>query len=119
MSRVPGGHPEGYLEGFATIYAEAARAIRAKQAGQPVPEEVVYPTIEDGVTGFLVPDQQPAILADRLRFLLQVEPLRRAFGRRAAAAAQQYAWSHVADQIIAQYVRLGAPIAGNFLPPHP
>ena len=75
--------------------------------------------VEDGVTGFLVPDQQPAILADRLRFLLQVEPLRRAFGRRAAAAAQQYAWSHVADQMIAQYVRLGAPIAGNFLPPHP
>ncbi len=51
VSRTPGGHPEGYLEGFATIYAEAARAIRAKQAGQPVPDDVVYPTIEDGVTG--------------------------------------------------------------------
>ncbi|MCW5849984.1 MAG: glycosyltransferase [Anaerolineae bacterium] len=63
--------------------------------------------VEDGVTGFLVPDQQPAILADRLRFLLQVEPLRRAFGRRAAAAAQQYAWSHVADRIIEQYEQLG------------
>ena len=51
VSRVPGGHPEGYLEGFATLYAEAARAIRAKQAGKPVPNEVLYPTIEDGVTG--------------------------------------------------------------------
>ena len=51
VSRVPGGHPEGYLEGFANIYAEAARAIRAKQAGAPVPADVLYPTIEDGVTG--------------------------------------------------------------------
>lgn len=51
VSRVPGGHPEGYLEAFANIYAEAARAIRARRAGQPVPAEVVYPTIDDGVAG--------------------------------------------------------------------
>lgn len=51
VSRVPGGHPEGYLEGFATIYAEAARAIRARRAGEPVPADVVYPTIADGVAG--------------------------------------------------------------------
>jgi predicted dehydrogenase len=51
VSRVPSGHPEGYLEGFATIYTEAARAIRARQAGQPIPPDVVFPTIEDGVAG--------------------------------------------------------------------
>ncbi len=51
VSRVPGGHPEGYLEGFANVYAEAARAIRARRDGAPVPAEVVYPTIEDGVAG--------------------------------------------------------------------
>ena len=51
VTRVPAGHPEGYLEGFATIYAEAARAIRARQAGRPVPAEVVFPGIEDGVAG--------------------------------------------------------------------
>jgi predicted dehydrogenase len=51
VSRTPGGHPEGYLEGFANIYAEAARAIRARREGKPVPAEVVYPTIEDGVAG--------------------------------------------------------------------
>ena len=51
VSRIPGGHPEGYLEAFANIYTEAARAIRARQAGEPVPAEVVYPTIEDGVAG--------------------------------------------------------------------
>jgi glycosyltransferase involved in cell wall biosynthesis len=57
-----------------------------------------------------VPDQQPEILADRLQFLLQVEPLRRAFGRRATAAAQKYAWSRVADDIIDLYMRLGANV---------
>ena len=51
VSRTPGGHPEGYLDGFANIYAEAARAILARRTGAPVPEDVTYPTIEDGVTG--------------------------------------------------------------------
>lgn len=51
VSRIPSGHPEGYLEGFANIYAEAARAIRARQAGEPLPADVVYPTVEDGVEG--------------------------------------------------------------------
>lgn len=52
VSRVPGGHPEGYLEGFATIYAEAARAIRAarRRGGKP-PRDVIFPTVEDGVEG--------------------------------------------------------------------
>ena len=51
VSRTPSGHPEGYLEGFANIYAEAARAILARREGRPVPPEVLYPTIEDGVAG--------------------------------------------------------------------
>ncbi len=50
-TRVPPGHPEGYLEGFANLYADAARLIRAKQAGQGVPEGVDLPGIEDGVEG--------------------------------------------------------------------
>lgn len=51
VSRTPGGHPEGYLEGFANIYAEAARAIRARRDHQPVPKEVIFPTLDDGVAG--------------------------------------------------------------------
>ena len=51
LTRIPAGHPEGYLEGFANIYAEAAAAIRARRAGRPIPEEVVFPTIEDGLAG--------------------------------------------------------------------
>ncbi len=51
VTRVPFGHPEGYLEGFATIYAEAARAIRAHAAGEALDPAVVYPTVEDGLDG--------------------------------------------------------------------
>ena len=51
VTRVPPGHPEGYLEGFANIYAEAARAIRVFKSGQPAPEGVVFPTVEDGLKG--------------------------------------------------------------------
>jgi predicted dehydrogenase len=51
VTRTPPGHPEGYLEGFATIYAEAAAAIRAARAGLPCPPEVLLPGIEDGLAG--------------------------------------------------------------------
>jgi predicted dehydrogenase len=51
VSRVPSGHPEGYLEAFATIYTEAAHAINAAKKGKPVDKAVVYPTVDDGVKG--------------------------------------------------------------------
>lgn len=51
VSRIPGGHPEGYLEGFAAIYSEAARAIQARRRGEAVDPDVIYPTVEDGVNG--------------------------------------------------------------------
>ncbi len=51
MSRIPGGHPEGYLEAFANLYTEIADAIvAARDGGQPSPD-VLYPTIDDGVRG--------------------------------------------------------------------
>ena len=51
VSRIPPGHPEGDLEGFANIYAEAARAIRAADAGEVSPSDVIYPTVQDGMAG--------------------------------------------------------------------
>lgn len=51
VTRIPAGHPEGYLEGFATIYSEAAIAIRAHQAGEICPTEVHVPDINDGLRG--------------------------------------------------------------------
>lgn len=50
-SRIPAGHPEGYLEGFANIYSEAARAILARRNGENVGDEIIYPTVSDGLKG--------------------------------------------------------------------
>jgi predicted dehydrogenase len=51
VTRVPPGHPEGYLEGFANIYTEVARAIKARRAGKKPDKDVQFPGIEDGVAG--------------------------------------------------------------------
>jgi len=51
LTRVPPGHPEGYLEGFANIYAEVARAIRAARDGRKSDKDVIFPTVEDGLKG--------------------------------------------------------------------
>lgn len=51
VTRVPPGHPEGYLEGFANIYTEVARAIKAKRSGKKPDKDVQFPGIEDGVAG--------------------------------------------------------------------
>lgn len=46
MARVPAGHPEGYLEGFAQIYREAAMRLREGAAASPL-----LPGIETGLQG--------------------------------------------------------------------
>ncbi|MFT6452784.1 MAG: putative dehydrogenase [Halocynthiibacter sp.] len=51
VSRIPGGHPEGYLEAFATIYSEAAALIRADRAGIAPDGAVHAPDLEDGLAG--------------------------------------------------------------------
>jgi predicted dehydrogenase len=51
VTRIPPGHPEGYLEGFANIYSEVAAAIKAARAGKKPPKGVHFPTIDDGVKG--------------------------------------------------------------------
>ena len=51
-TRVPTGHPEGYLEAFATIYCDVARAIRRYIDGKPMKtEEYEFPTVYDGLRG--------------------------------------------------------------------
>lgn len=51
-TRVPAGHPEGYLEAFAQLYTDAALRIHAMQAGLPAPPETDdLPGVEDGVNG--------------------------------------------------------------------
>lgn len=52
VTRIPGGHPEGYLEAFATIYNGATEAIRASIDGKPLKtEEYKFPTVYDGLRG--------------------------------------------------------------------
>ena len=51
VTRIPPGHPEGYLEGFANIYAEAARAIVARRSGEAVDPGVSFPGLAEGLEG--------------------------------------------------------------------
>ena len=51
MTRIPSGHPEGYLEGFANIYAEAARAIIARRDGTALDAAVNFPGLKEGLEG--------------------------------------------------------------------
>ena len=53
-TRIPAGHPEGYLEAFANIYRNFARCLRARLQGQqPDPLYLDFPTVDDGVRGML------------------------------------------------------------------
>lgn len=50
--RIPGGHPEGYLEAFANIYRNVAHCLQARLAGtSPDPLLTDFPTVEDGLRG--------------------------------------------------------------------
>jgi predicted dehydrogenase len=50
--RVPGGHPEGYLEAFANIYRNFAQTLSARLDGkQPAPESLDFPGVDDGIRG--------------------------------------------------------------------
>ena len=51
-TRVPWGHPEGYLEAFANIYDGAVEAIRRHIDGNPMKtSEYGFPTVYDGLRG--------------------------------------------------------------------
>src|SRR2546422_1556327 len=51
-TRIPSGHPEGYLEAFAQLYADLAEQIRARLAGrEPMASSLLVPGVEDGVAG--------------------------------------------------------------------
>lgn len=52
VTRVPPGHPEGYLEGFANIYSDIAEAIQARlENREPDAGALFFPTVEDGARG--------------------------------------------------------------------
>jgi predicted dehydrogenase len=51
-SRIPAGHPEGYLEGFAQLYRDFAEQICARLENRHAdPLACTVPTVEDGLRG--------------------------------------------------------------------
>jgi predicted dehydrogenase len=51
-TRVPSGHPEGYLEAFAQLYSDIAEQITAKrEKRKPDPDSLLVPTVSEGVEG--------------------------------------------------------------------
>jgi D-inositol-3-phosphate glycosyltransferase len=81
-------------------------ALEAMACGTPVIASRVGGltfTVKDDRTGFLVPNDDPRALAEKLEMLLTDEELRRKMGAQAAELATHYGWSSVAEQIIAVY----------------
>jgi len=60
-------------------------------------------TVKDGVTGYLVPQENHFALAERVHELLKKPELRDTLGEAAARHARQYSWSHIASQIAELY----------------
>ena len=51
-SRIPPGHPEGFLEAFALLYRNFAEAVRDAEAGKDIQIETYdFPNVSDGVRG--------------------------------------------------------------------
>lgn len=88
-------------------------ALEAMACGTPVVASQVGGLgflVRDGETGFLVPDRDPAALADRLSLLLGDPSLRQRIGRQAVAYAQTFDWEKIAVQIAEVYRSLlGTP----------
>ena len=81
-------------------------ALEAMACGTPVIASEVGGLgylVQNGVTGYTVPDREPAELCDKLSVLLGDHELRRQMGERAAEYAGDYAWEKIASSIIKVY----------------
>jgi len=84
-------------------------ALEAMACGTPVVASQVGGLaflVQDGVTGFTVPDGDPEALCDRLTRLLDQPELRAQMARAAAETAAGYAWENIAHQMIEVYTSL-------------
>jgi D-inositol-3-phosphate glycosyltransferase len=81
-------------------------ALEAMACGTPVVASKVGGlafNVQDGQTGFLVPDGDAEALAVKIRLVLSDKELRQRLGRQAAHWAQRYGWPAIADQIVDLY----------------
>jgi D-inositol-3-phosphate glycosyltransferase len=89
-----------YYESFGMV------ALEAMACGTPVVASQVGGLaflVQDGVTGFTVPVDEPEALAEKLAALVSDTQLRHKLGQQALAVAQQYAWENIAARILALY----------------
>lgn len=88
-------------------------ALEAMACGTPVVASKVGGlafSVQDGHTGFLVPDRDAEALAAKIRLLLKDHDLRTQLGRQAARWAQRYGWPTIVDQTVELYERV-QPVA--------
>src|SRR6185369_2316029 len=84
-------------------------ALEAMACGTPVIASQVGGLaflIQDGVTGYHVPDGDSEALCNKLTLLLAGHAVREKMGTQAAERAQAYSWDKIAAQIIAVYESL-------------
>jgi D-inositol-3-phosphate glycosyltransferase len=89
-----------YYESFGMV------ALEAMASGTPVVASQVGGLaflVQDGVTGFTVPVDEPDTLADRLQQIIENPQLREEMGAQAAAFAREYAWEKIAARLVKLY----------------
>jgi len=81
-------------------------ALEAMACGTPVIASEVGGLgylVQDGVTGFTIPDSDPKELCDKLALLLGDSDLRETMGSHASKYALDYAWEKIAAEIVDVY----------------
>lgn len=81
-------------------------ALEAMACGTPVVASQVGGLaflVQDGLTGFAVPDGDPLALSQKLTRLLTEPGLRNTLGQQAAQYARQYAWESIVERIMNVY----------------
>jgi D-inositol-3-phosphate glycosyltransferase len=91
-------------------------ALEAMACGTPVVASQIGGLaylVQDGVTGYTVPVDEPLELANRLTLLHQDQSLRDRMGKQAILVAQDYAWDKIASKMLAIYDELLSNSTGN------
>jgi len=93
----------GHFEGFGLVYLEA------NSCGKPVVGTFsggVPDAVLDGVTGFLVPPDNPEKAAEAILKLLRDEKLRQDMGQAGRKWAQEHDWPRIIDRYFRAYERV-------------